>query len=120
MTAPQDAAGDGLARGFAPRPSPWRLARGRRVCKLPVSFRAWGEAVVPNKFLLQAVSIVPWVYAVFWYAATNSDAPNLAYWANWGWIAIIALEVLGFFAIRAQERRRQRLPPSPVNTEERQ
>jgi len=64
---------------------------------------------VPNKFLLQAVSILPWVYAVFWYAATNSDTPNLAYWANWGWIAIIALEIGGFFAIRAQERRRQ--PP---------
>jgi len=64
---------------------------------------------VPNKFLLQAVSIVPWVYAVFWYAATNSDSPNLAYWSNWGWAAIIVLEIGGFFAIRAQERRRR--PP---------
>jgi len=65
---------------------------------------------VPNKILLQAVAAVPWAYALFWYVATNADAPRLAWWANWGWIAVIAFMVGGFFYIRAQERRQR--PPS--------
>ncbi|MDE1931667.1 MAG: hypothetical protein KGI43_08905 [Alphaproteobacteria bacterium] len=64
---------------------------------------------MPNKVLLQAVSIVPWVYAVFWYAATSAGNPTLAWWANWGWIAVIVFMVGGFLAIRAQERRKR--PP---------
>ncbi|HEV2265567.1 MAG TPA: hypothetical protein VGR79_13680 [Stellaceae bacterium] len=66
--------------------------------------------MVPNKLLLQAVAAVPWAYALFWYIATNSGGPRLAWWANWGWLAVIAFMGGGFFAIRAQERRRR--PPS--------
>ena len=68
---------------------------------------------MPNKILLHAVSVVPWAYALFWYIATNSNNPQLAWWANWGWVAVIALMVGGFFAIRAQQRRQQPPPPPP-------
>ena len=82
--------------------------RSRRAGKLNVFARITG-AGMPNKVLLQAVSIVPWVYAVFWYAATSAGNPTLAWWANWGWIAVIVFMVGGFLAIRAQERRKR--PP---------
>ncbi len=83
--------------------------RSRRVCKLPDTFSRIGGAAVPNKILLRAVVAVPWAYALLWYLVTNSGEPRLAWWANWGWLAILAFEGWGFFAIRAQERRQ---PPS--------
>jgi hypothetical protein len=65
---------------------------------------------VPQKKLYQALSIVPWVYALIWYLATSMGGPRLAELANWGWLLIVAFLVWGFFRVRAQERRN---PPPP-------
>ncbi|MGH6877668.1 MAG: hypothetical protein ACREHV_09870 [Rhizomicrobium sp.] len=59
---------------------------------------------MPDKKLLNAVVFVPWGYAVLWYFA-NGQGGRIAYWANWGWLAIMAAEAALFFLIRAQERR---------------
>lgn len=67
---------------------------------------------MPDKKLLNALVYVPWGYAVLWYFATNDGGPRLAAWANWGWLAIIAIEAAGFALVQVRARKRQPPPSS--------
>jgi len=59
---------------------------------------------VPRTKLLQALSLVPWAYALLWYLATSMSGPPVSTWANWGWLAVLAFEVWAFLRVRKQER----------------